>query len=493
MSHNNDMIKLVKLFEGKQEFAEEEIGQKPGDQVRGTDKAETKGTDHPFKGRLVGEDTTLEDVLSKKYQDFKDIQAKKDSGASQEQETEFHKKLDTLVHKTFGKRKNESEQVDEISYPKGYLLAAERSLSQAQATQRQYWKSPEEKAAARRTELNREKGMRAYSKRHRAAHPEMYPKIEPRPAPKLRDPSTEYSDDYSVWAAGRRDTMEQGVEEASIPYALSAANAAAEYDRQGQAGGGYRGRIDIPVGSREDYIASGKALKKAAAAAGQHIEYGLSNGVMSVFSDSMTSDELDSFIDDTLENFDQGVAEGADNYSPVTNAITRRIMLQRHDLLSKYGVEKVSNAIDEVADFVGDVDEIGSSDVSGWVRHVEQLLSNMGESQINELGATHPAPPQGTATTGAITTTNAAPAAGSISPDEQTALNKINQNPAMKQQLDKLMTQATPGGSSAPMKLDPQEQDALDRVKANAGLGSQYAKLIAQANPAAAKTAAVKP
>jgi hypothetical protein len=41
----------------------------------------------------------------------------------------------------------------------------------------------------------------------------MYPEIKPRPAAKLRDPSTEYSDDYSVWSAGRRDTMEQGVAE----------------------------------------------------------------------------------------------------------------------------------------------------------------------------------------------------------------------------------------------------------------------------------------
>lgn len=92
MNHNNDMIKLVKLVEGK-EFAGEEVGQKPGDQVRGTDKAKAKGTDHPFKGRLVGEDTTLEDVLTKKYQDFKDIQAKekaekKEEAKAQDEEVE---------------------------------------------------------------------------------------------------------------------------------------------------------------------------------------------------------------------------------------------------------------------------------------------------------------------------------------------------------------------------------------------------------------------
>ena len=106
-------------------------------------------------------------------------------------------------------------KVDEISADPAYLRAAERSKSQAQATQRTFGKSPEEKAAARRTELKREKGIAGYSKRHKAEHPEMYPKVTPRPAAKLRDPSTEYSDDYSTWAKGRRDTMEQGVNESS--------------------------------------------------------------------------------------------------------------------------------------------------------------------------------------------------------------------------------------------------------------------------------------
>jgi hypothetical protein len=66
--------------------------------------------------------------------------------------------------------------------------------------------------------------------------------------------------------------------------------------------------------------------------------------------------------------------------SPVAQAIIRRILMQRTDLLAKHGPEKVGQAVDEVADFVGDVDEIGSSDVSGWIKHVEQMLGNMGES-----------------------------------------------------------------------------------------------------------------
>ncbi len=62
--------------------------------------------------------------------------------------------------------------------------------------------------------------------------------------------------------------------------------------------------------------------------------------------------------------------------SPVAGAITRRILLQRSDLLSKYGPVLVMQAIDEVADYVGDVEEIGSSDVSGWVKQVEQMLDS---------------------------------------------------------------------------------------------------------------------
>jgi hypothetical protein len=61
--------------------------------------------------------------------------------------------------------------------------------------------------------------------------------------------------------------------------------------------------------------------------------------------------------------------------SPVANAIARRIRLQRTDLVTKYGDKLVDLAIDDVADYVGDVEEIGSSDVSGWVRQVERMLS----------------------------------------------------------------------------------------------------------------------
>ena len=60
----------------------------------------------------------------------------------------------------------------------------------------------------------------------------------------------------------------------------------------------------------------------------------------------------------------------------VANSITRRIMSQHMDLLSKYGPVKVMAAIDEVAEFAGadELDEIGSSDVSIWTKQVVQDL-----------------------------------------------------------------------------------------------------------------------
>jgi len=77
-----------------------------------------------------------------------------------------------------------------------------------------------------------------------------------------------------------------------------------------------------------------------------------------------------------------GIPEGEDQ-SPVAGAITRRILSQRSDLLKKYGPVAIMQAIDDVADFVGDTEEIGSSDVSGWIRQVEQSLSGS-DSMQNE-------------------------------------------------------------------------------------------------------------
>jgi hypothetical protein len=70
----------------------------------------------------------------------------------------------------------------------------------------------------------------------------------------------------------------------------------------------------------------------------------------------------------------KGVAEGMEN-SPVADAMFARLQ-QRPDLLRRYGVEYVIQAVHDVADSVGAVDEIGSSDVSGYMRQLEWNLKN---------------------------------------------------------------------------------------------------------------------
>ena len=55
-------------------------------------------------------------------------------------------------------------------------------------------------------------------------------------------------------------------------------------------------------------------------------------------------------------------------------AIIKRIMTAHVDLLRQFGPEKVMQAAEQVAYGVGDLAEIGTSDVSGWVQQVRQLL-----------------------------------------------------------------------------------------------------------------------
>jgi hypothetical protein len=68
----------------------------------------------------------------------------------------------------------------------------------------------------------------------------------------------------------------------------------------------------------------------------------------------------------------------------VERAILNRIMVAHTDLLMKYGPNKVMQAAEEVAYNVGDVDEIGTSDVSAYVAQVKQILGAVNETQVNE-------------------------------------------------------------------------------------------------------------
>jgi hypothetical protein len=69
----------------------------------------------------------------------------------------------------------------------------------------------------------------------------------------------------------------------------------------------------------------------------------------------------------------EGLREEQDT-SGVERAILNRIMVAHTDLLKQFGPQKVMQAAEEVAYNVGDVDEIGTSDVSAYVNQVRQIL-----------------------------------------------------------------------------------------------------------------------
>ena len=72
---------------------------------------------------------------------------------------------------------------------------------------------------------------------------------------------------------------------------------------------------------------------------------------------------------------DMELGEDSGNSSEAAErAILHRIMVAHTDLLKQFGPQKVMQAAEEVAYNVGDLDEIGTSDVSAWVNEVRQIL-----------------------------------------------------------------------------------------------------------------------
>ncbi len=81
----------------------------------------------------------------------------------------------------------------------------------------------------------------------------------------------------------------------------------------------------------------------------------------------------------------QGVTEGRSSEDlPMYGAIIHRIMVAHTDVLAKYGPEKIMAAAEDEAEWVGDVEEIGTSDVSISVKRVIQSLEE--QNNVTEGG-----------------------------------------------------------------------------------------------------------
>jgi len=101
-----------------------------------------------------------------------------------------------------------------------------------------------------------------------------------------------------------------------------------------------------------------------------------------------------------LQRRQQGVAEGSEgseDVSPVARAVLHRIMMAHPGVLATHGPERVMSAVDELADRVniGPDDEIGTSDVSGWVRDVIRMLSELPDESMSDVDALDEAEYQG--------------------------------------------------------------------------------------------------
>lgn len=123
-------------------------------------------------------------------------------------------------------------------------------------------------------------------------------------------------------------------------------------------------------------------LRRLKELAGMHTEDANSN-------DPLMAKSMDDAAVPALE-------EGNDSFSAVQRALNHRFVIQHLDVLDKYGPERVGPAINDVARDVGDVDEIGSSDVSAWVKQVIQGLESGQYDHIDEEVTTdEPMPQQG--------------------------------------------------------------------------------------------------
>ena len=83
------------------------------------------------------------------------------------------------------------------------------------------------------------------------------------------------------------------------------------------------------------------------------------------------------------KSLDNDLEESMASDSPVANAIVRRIMSQHPGVLTTHGPERVMQAAQEVADWVGEVDEIGSSDVSSWTRDAIRALAELPDEPMD--------------------------------------------------------------------------------------------------------------
>ena len=106
------------------------------------------------------------------------------------------------------------------------------------------------------------------------------------------------------------------------------------------------------------------------------------------------TDYVDTAADYIESNKERAISEQQQT-NPVVSAVLSRIMMQHPGLLATHGPEKVMMVVDKLADNVGSVDEIGTSDVSGWIREVSRMLAELPDKTMDADNALDEAEYQG--------------------------------------------------------------------------------------------------
>jgi hypothetical protein len=323
MSNNSDMIRMLRLVEGQQFAGLPE--QRPGDQVRGTERAKKNGQQHPFHNRLVGEEISLEDKLAKKYQDMKDLHGKE---VSEMDKSEPSAGRDTGPRTGPDRAANPITAKQATDHAAGALSSA---FKDSQRVDPRTDKKMDKKGVAegnmpQSVIKSKQKYADMTAQEFHAAH-------KNKSAAELQAMAWRHGygkgSNHYVDKHKKGSTVTEGQEE--IEYICSGCSGSGEGPHEGTT---------------------------CRTCHGSGVEMG--------------------YADEPEHEHDEEELDEDQHESPMERPMLHRIMMRHMDLIEKYGLDRVLDAVRDVADgiHIGPDDEIGTSDVSAAMVNVMNQLKS---------------------------------------------------------------------------------------------------------------------
>ena len=474
MSNNSDMIRMLRLVEGQQFAGLPE--QQPGDQVRGTEQAKKNGQQHPFHNRLVGEEISLEDKLSKKYQDMKDLHSKEEKEKDELEKkvaegslnelsvstlSSYGKKAEKSINKKLDKAAGHSEKATKL-YDKGTASAVAKSYDHEDEVHKLHKQVNKRDAnmdqAAGKLKNKMSKGVAEYGPAATAALQQGQHPIQVAAADR-KDQENTLNINRSAMKA------QQDVANGLDPTQTAAGNGVAEGNRpfRGVDGAFNRGDDERHDLDPTDWYIVKDGEMFSASIYPKQVQQAIAQGFSRTRAEAKAKSQANSQTGSSEE------LEESQQESPMERPMLHRIMMRHMDLIEKYGIDLVLDSVRDIANSmnIGPDDEIGTSDVSAAMVNVMNQLNSLDQT-IDEENI-----PAGNINASGSPTVSSGPtpvSAGGTAPVTQSS------------------TAPAPAASTAPAAagqqppMTPEEQVALNKIKANAGLKTQYDRLIQQAH-----------